>query len=375
MPDKKLFTPGPLTTSRTVKEAMLRDLGSRDTEFITAVKEIREQLLEVASVSKEDGFESIIMQGSGTFGIESVISSVIPDDGHLLVIINGTYGERISDIARIHHIPQTRLIFQESEWPCMNEIEESLNVNPAITHVVAVHCETTTGIINPVDVIGKLAAQYNKKYIVDAMSSFGAVPIDLKDAHVDFLISSSNKCIEGVPGFSFIIAKRDTLESTKEYARTLSLDLWAQWKGLESNGQFRFTPPIQVLLAFHQALKELKAEGGIEARAQRYQRNYRILVEEMKKLGFEEYLDREKQGYIITSFYYPDHPGFSFEKFYQLLSDKGQVIYPGKLSKANCFRIGNIGRIYPEDVDNLIDCIRESLKELNIEMHPEPSSV
>jgi 2-aminoethylphosphonate-pyruvate transaminase len=364
--DKLLFTPGPLTTSLTVKEAMLRDLGSRDFEFIEIINYIRNDLLRLAKVSRQDGYESVIIQGSGTFGIESVISSVIPRDGNLLVIINGAYGERISKIAEVHQIGQTRMVFAENEWPDLSKIEEVLKTNPLITHVAVVHCETTTGIINPIEAIGMLCQFYKKTYIVDAMSSFGAVPVNVRESFIDFLISSSNKCIEGVPGFSFVIANKDKLQEAEGKARSLVLDLYAQWKGLEADGQFRFTPPTHVILAFDQALKELEIEGGIDGRAHRYKENYQRLIAGMRSLGFQEYLDPEKQGYIITSFLYPQHPNFSFKAFYKRLNDKGYVIYPGKLSHADCFRIGNIGKIYGDDVDLLLVTIKEVLQEMEV---------
>lgn len=357
--DKLLFTPGPLSTSKTVKAAMLRDLGSRDTEFISRISYIREKLLETAGVSKEGGYEAVIIQGSGTFGIESVISSVIPRDGHLLVLINGAYGERISGIAAVHGIPQTRLVYAENEITGTAPLRAQLEKNAAITHVAVIHCETTTGIINPIEEIGKLCAAYGKTFIVDAMSSFGAYPVDMPEARIDFLISSSNKCIEGVPGFSFVIARRDSLELAEGRARTLSLDLYAQWKGLETDGQFRFTPPVQVLLAFARALHELEAEGGVKGRAARYARNNEVLLKGMQELGFRVYLDPEHRGYIITSFYYPDHPDFNFRDFYGALSQRGFVIYPGKLGKTDCFRIGNIGHITETDIRELLGAVRD----------------
>lgn len=364
--DKLLFTPGPLTTSYTVKTAMLHDFGSRDSVFIDTVKSVRSNLLKLAGVSQDDGYESVLMQGSGTFGIEAVISSVIPTDGHILIIINGAYGERISKMTTIHHIKQTRLVFEEDELPSLSRIEQELKANPGITHMAVIHCETTTGIINPIEEIGALAKKYNKVFIVDAMSSFGAVPVNVKEAEIDFLISSSNKCIEGVPGFSFTIAKKETLLQAKGIARTLALDLYSQWAGLENDGQFRFTPPTHAILAFNQAIEELLTEGGVAGRAKRYSTNHQQLVEGMRALGFKEYLPIEKQGYIITSFHYPVDLNFNFKEFYSRLNDKGQVIYPGKLSKVDCFRIGNIGQIYSEDIAELLNCIAQVIKDMGL---------
>lgn len=367
--DKALFTPGPLTTSRTVKQAMLFDLGSRDTEFILTVREIRSLLVKLA-MSSADLYTSVIMQGSGTFGIESVISSVVPENGKLLILVNGAYGERMAQMARIHNIQLLIQSSPEDQTPDLRLLENTLIANPEISHVAVVHCETTTGIINPIGEIGHLVRQYNRVYIVDAMSSFGAYPIPVEDFNIDFLISSSNKCIEGVPGFSFIIARRESLQACKGNARTLSMDLYAQWDGLEKNGQFRFTPPVQVLLAFRQALAELEEEGGVYGRGERYRNNYEITISAMEKMGFTPYLSSENRGYTITSFRYLAHPNFVFEEFYKRLSDKGCVIYPGKLSHADCFRIGHIGRLDQSDVFLLISAIRETLTEMEIELNP-----
>jgi len=363
--DKLLFTPGPLTTLKRVKEAALYDLGSRDEQFISVVKEIRSKLLELAHV-KSPEYETIIMQGSGTFGIESVITSAVPETGCLLNIINGAYGRRISQIAIIHSIKFIELVYDENQLPDLIEIESVLNSNPAITHISVIHGETTTGLLNPIGEIGEIARLYNVPVIVDAMSTFGAYDIDLDKLNISFLISSSNKCIEGIPGFSFILAKKTELEKCKNQSRSLTLDLYDQWSGLDLSGQFRFTPPVQALLSFHQALIELEKEGGIKARAIRYATNNLFLVSEMKKLGFELYLSNNVRSYIITSFLFPQHKNFSFELFYTKLSDKGFVIYPGKLSKTECFRIGNIGQIHLTDIKSLVSAIHDILIELEI---------
>jgi len=368
--DKALFTPGPLTTSRTVKQAMLCDLGSRDTEFIQMVREIRAQLIKLAMTS-EDFYTSVLMQGSGTFGIESVISSAIPTNGKLLILVNGAYGERMTHMAKIHNIEMLIQACPENQTPDLRLLENTLIANPDISHVAVVHCETTTGIINPIGEIGRLVNTYKRVYIVDAMSSFGAYPIPVEDFKIDFLISSSNKCIEGVPGFSFIIARIEALKACKGNARTLAMDLFSQWEGLEKSGQFRFTPPVQVIRAFRQALVELEDEGGVYGRAERYRQNYVLTLLHLTKLGFIPYLPPENRGYTITSFRYPDYPKFNFEEFYQRLSNKGCVIYPGKLSHADCFRIGHIGRLDQSDVFLLISAIRETLSDMEITLEPQ----
>ena len=364
--DKLLFTPGPLTTSMTVKQAMLKDLGSRDIEFIDLVKDIRTRLLEIGGVG-DQGYEAILMQGSGTFTLEAVVSSSVPPDGRLLVIINGAYGRRIAQIAEIHNIRTTTLEFPENQVPDLAQIEKALETDTAITNVAVIHCETTTGLMNPVKEIGRMVQQSGARYFVDAMSSFGAVPIDLAEWGIDYLVSSANKCIEGVPGFGFALARREALMQTEGNARSLSLDLLSQWEGLEQNGQFRFTPPTHALLAFHQALLELEAEGGVAGRAARYRANYETLIAGMRAMGFQEYLEPEDRGYIITSFRYPTHPNFDFDEFYKRLNDRGYVIYPGKVSQADCFRIGTIGRIFESDMNDLIAALRKVVAEMGIE--------
>ena len=368
--NKLLFTPGPLTTSATVKAAMLRDAGSRDRDFLESVREIRRRLLAIGGDAGE--YECVLMQGSGTFAIESVISSAIPREGKLLVLINGAYGRRIAQMARIHGIATETLDTPENQKILPEAVAERLAASPGITHVAVVHCETTTGILNPVETIGEVVRQAGVAYIVDAMSSFGAIPVDLACARIDFLISSANKCIEGVPGFGFVVARRTRLTEAKGRARTLSLDLHAQWAGLESDGQFRFTPPTHVLLAFHQALLELDAEGGVAGRAARYGANHEALMRGTAELGLEAYLSAQDQSYIITTFRYPRHPAFRFEDFYQRLSDLGFLIYPGKLTEEPCFRIGTIGRLSPPDIEALLAAMRRVLEEMEIAHTPPP---
>jgi len=362
---KKLFTPGPLNTSAKVKQAMFVDVGSRDQEFINAVQEIRTRLLDIADVDKNN-YTTVIIQGSGTFGIESVISCAVKPNDALLVLINGAYGERILKIATTHHIATEVLRFEENELVNPTIVEDVLKLKPHITHVAMIHSETTTGLFNPIDTIGKLCKQYDKTYIVDAMSSFGGVSMLVEENNIDFLVSSSNKCIEGVPGFSFAICKRESLNRCEGNSPTLCLDLFEQWKGLEQNGQFRFTPPTLAIMAFQQAISELVKEGGVSARELRYRNNQQVLLKGTRAMGLEEYLPHEIQGHIINSFLYPKQPNFNFDRFYKKLNDKGCVIYPGKLSKVNAFRIGNIGQLFEEDMNYLVKCMIEVFEEEKI---------
>ena len=306
--DKILFTPGPLTTSRTVKQAMLRDLGSRDHVFISLVKDIRRDLVTLGHADPKD-YTAVPVQGCGTFGLEVVIGSTIPPGGKCLVINNGAYGQRLVTIASRLNIDTIDLKCPENSPPTLDKIEDILNSDSEIALVATTHCETTTGIINPIQDIGLLAKQADAKYFVDAMSSFGAVAIDLAQCHIDYLVSSANKCIEGVPGFSFVLAKTSSLKETAGYARSLSLDLLDQYLGLEKNGQFRFTPPTHALLAFQQALAELTVEGGVAGRAKRYRRNHEILLTGMREMGFKEYLCKHQLEIAAGGGRTPRHRG------------------------------------------------------------------
>ncbi len=364
--DKVLFTPGPLTTSQTVKQALLRDLGSRDHAFIELVRDIRRRLVTLGGVAEPD-YVAIPMQGSGTFSVEAVFASVVPRDGKVLVVENGAYGKRMVTMLEYLGIAHEVLHYPENEAPRATDVAERL-AEGGFSDVAAVHCETTTGIFNDIAAIGAVCAEAGVRYFVDAMSSFGAVPIDLAACKIDYLVSSANKCIEGVPGFGFCLVRRAALDAAEGHARSLSLDLLAQLRGLEKNGQFRFTPPTHALLGFHRALLELEQEGGVTGRAQRYQQNYQTLLGGMEALGFATYLPRDLQGYIITSFRYPDGPNWSFEQFYDRLNTRGYVIYPGKVSDADCFRIGNIGRIFPSDVQDLLAAIAQVARAMNLNL-------
>jgi len=366
--DKLLFTPGPLTTSLSVKQAMLHDAGSWHFEFNAKVKWAREKILEVAGLSSDAGWETILLQGSGTFGVEAVFATCVPPNGKVAVLANGAYGERMALMLQHLKIDHVVLRTPQNTPNDPAALDHALAADKTITHVAIVHCETTTGILNPIAEVGRVVKSHRRDYIVDAMSSFAAISIDFAAAGIDFLISSANKCLEGVPGFSFIICRRDSLVGCEGYARSLSLNLVDQLKGFEKNGQFRYTPPTHSILAFEQAVKELEYEGGVTGRGGRYRRNQETLLEGMKQLGFRPYLDPAVQSYIITAFSYPDTEQFSFDAFYRRLSDKGFIIYPGKVSRANTFRIGSIGRIFPNDIDALVSAIGSVLNEMGVKM-------
>jgi 2-aminoethylphosphonate-pyruvate transaminase len=364
--DKPLFTPGPLTTSLSVKLAMLHDLGAHDGEFIAVVRDVRERLLKVAGVSKEAGYEVVLLQGSGSYGVEAILTCSVPPNGKLLATVNGAYGRRLVKMAQMNKIDTVVLDYPEDEAVKPEDIDRILTEDPSITNVAVVHCETTSGIMSPIDQIGLVCKKHGKSYFVDSMSAFGAMKVDFPGWGIDWLVSSANKCIEGLPGFCFVICRREALLGTKGWSRTHSFDLLDQWNGFESNGQFRFTPPIQSVLAFQQALDELDEEGGVPAREARYRANYQCLIQGMRKLGFTEYVRPEAQGHIITSFNYLDHPKFNFEEFFETVKRKGFVMYMGKVVNHNCFRIGNIGRLFPEDMQGLLGAIRDTLEEMGV---------
>ena len=364
MKNYKLLTPGPLTTTDTVKKEMLFDHCTWDDDYKQITQEIRKELLKLAHVSEED-YTVVLMQGSGTFGVESVLTSVIGEDEKLLSAANGAYGKRMASIAE--HAKIDYVLYEEDfdKVPDAGKIAEYLDEDAKITHVAMVHSETTSGILNDIESVAKAVKERGKTFIVDAMSSFGGVDIQVGELGIDFIISSANKCIQGVPGFSFIICRRDKLMESKGKARSLSLDLYDQWETMEKDGKWRFTSPTHVVLAFRQALRELEEEGGIEKRQERYEKNNQILIENLAELGIRPYVGADVQGPIITTFYYPEHHNFSFQDMYQYIKERGYAIYPGKVTDADTFRIGNIGEIYPEDMVKVTAIISEFLKERN----------
>lgn len=354
-----LLTPGPLSTSKGVRNALLRDWCTWDDDYNhDVVQQIRQELTALAA-SKPADYTTVLMQGSGSFGVEACLGTATrAGRDKTLIIANGAYGLRMAKTLTVMGREFSLLSVPETEQPKLDEIERLLDKDPAITHVAMVHGETTTGILNPLEAVCALAKQRGKTMIVDAMSTFGGVPIELSALHADFLISSSNKCIQGVPGFSFIIAKRAALAACEGNAHSHSLDAYDQWKSMDEGGKWRFTSPTHVVRAFQQALLELREEGGIAARHARYCENQRILVQGMAARGYHALLPEALQSPIITSFIYPS-AAFCFADFYAAMKQKGFVLYPGKVSGADTFRIGNIGDVYPDDMKRLLKAIEE----------------
>ncbi|BCO14051.1 2-aminoethylphosphonate--pyruvate transaminase [Aeromonas hydrophila] len=351
--DYLLLTPGPLSTTATVRAAMLQDSCTWDADYNQGVVEpIRRELVRLATGPEyESDYSAVLLQGSGSYVVESVLGSAIGVDECLLIINNGAYGARMGEMARCLGLRHHELDCGETTRPEPATIEAMLVRHPEITHLAMVHCETTTGMLNPLEEVAALCQCRGIRLIVDAMSSFGGIPIDMGRLGIEFLISSANKCIQGVPGFGFVIARRAALAACAGRARSVSLDLHAQWQTMEQQGgKWRFTSPTHTVLAFAQALRELDEEGGIAARHRRYSDNQRTLVDGMAALGFAPLLPEQWQSPIITAFYSPAHPDYRFADFYQRLKAQGFVIYPGKVSQADCFRIGNIGDVTPERV-------------------------
>jgi len=358
-----LFTPGPLTTRLETRRAMLNDWGSREPDFAALTAELRQRLLALAF--GERSHVAIPLQGSGTFIVEAAVGTLTPPSGLLLVLANGAYGERMAEIARRIGRRVEVLRWPEHRPVDPADVERALADNPAVTHVGLIHCETTTGLLNPLEEIAAVVARQRRAFIVDAMSSLGALPIDLRTTPITALLASSNKCLHGVPGIGFALVEKAAIESAKGVAPSLSLDLHDQWRGFETNGQWRFTPPVQVVAALVEALRRLEAAGGPAARLAHYAANFRILSEGMARLGFRLYLDPAVQAPIIATFHAPAGGSFRFDWFYASLAARGFVIYPGKLTRTESFRIGCIGDLEPGDFQGLLGAVAEVMAEMD----------
>ena len=362
--DPWLLTPGPLTTSLSVKEAMLRDLGSRDDEFIAINRRMRQKLVQLARA--EDTHVCVPLQGSGTFAVEAMLATFLSRKTKVLILINGAYGERMAKMCALAELPHAAIRWAEDQPVDPAALATALVDDPAVTHVAVVHCETTSGILNPIEEIAAETARQGRRLLIESMSAFGALPVDARRMAFDALVASSNKCIEGVPGLGFVIARKDALSVCAGNAPVLSLDLHDQWQSMEKNCQWRFTPPVHVILAMDQALKEHEQEGGVEGRGARYRQNCRILVEGMRALGFETLLPDRLQAPIIVTFLMPADPSFVFAIFYDRLRAKGYVIYPGKLTVADSFRIGCVGRLGAAEMHGALAAIREAMAEMGV---------
>lgn len=367
--DPLLLTPGPLTTSASVKQAMVHDWGSRDAGFLAINRMVLEKIVELAGGLNEKGegtHVTVPVQGSGTFAVEAMITSFVPRTGKLLVLINGAYGQRALKIAQIAGRATAALETPEDTPPDLAKLEAMLAADTSITHVFAVHCETTSGILNPIAGIAEIVARQGRRLLVDSMSAFGALEIDARKIYYDALAASSNKCLEGVPGLGFVVCRNSALAECKGNATTLVLDLFDQAEAFARTGQYRFTPPIHVIVALGKAIEEHAAEGGVAGRGKRYRDNARVLIDGMRAMGFRTLLPDALQAPIIVTFHMPTDPKFVFQRFYDGLKDRGYVIYPGKLTVADSFRMGCIGRLYPDHMKGALAAVREVLDELRV---------
>jgi 2-aminoethylphosphonate-pyruvate transaminase len=377
-PDPKLgepflLTPGPLTTAYSVKAAMLRDWGSWDGDFRAMTKSMCDQLVAMVGV-KDGSYACVPMQGSGSFSVEAMLGSFVPKLGKVLVLANGAYGVRAAETLRV--IGRAYTLIDKGDYmpPRGDEVAAALDADPMISHVIAIHCETSSGILNPVAEISEAVYARGRKLLIDSMSAFGAVDLDVSRIRYEAMVSSANKCIEGVPGFGFVIAKVSELEGARGNAHSLSLDLHAQWQAMVKTGQWRYTPPTHVVAAFLEALRIHAAEGGVAARGARYARNRDVMVEGMRALGFETLLKDRWLSPIIVTFFNPAHPAFVFTRFYDLMKARGFIIYPGKLTEVDSFRIGCIGRMDESVMRRVVAAAAEALAEMGVDSAAPPET-
>ncbi len=359
-----LLTPGPLTTSDTVKQAVMRDWGSRDEAFTAMNRELRSHLVHL--IHGDETYVCVPMQGSGTFSIEAAIGTLVPQDGKLLVLVNGAYGTRMVQMCNVMGRDVETIEWPEDQVVDAFVVDQYLANDQSVTHVAVVDCETTSGILNPLQAVAEVVDRHGRDLIVDAMSTFGALEIDARVTPFTAVVASSNKCLEGIPGIGFALIKRESLVNCDGNAHSLSLDLFAQWQGFEKNAQWRYTPPTHVIAALSQALDEHAGEDGVSGRGARYRHNHRILVDGMERMGFRCLLERSLQAPIIVTFHMPVDPRFHFDDFYNLLRATGLLIYPGKLTVADSFRGGCIGRRGEEHMRGALAAVREALDQMGM---------
>jgi 2-aminoethylphosphonate aminotransferase len=363
---KILLNPGPATTTDTVKYSLVvPDICPREKEFSHVMEGIRNDLVKI--VHGDEGYTSVLFAGSGTAVMDSVINSVVPGDKKVAIIVNGAYGERFVRIARAYKIPHVPIGFEWGEELDLKKIEDVVRRDRSICCLVLVHHETTTGILNPLNEVGELAKRYNCVFVVDAISSFAGIPIDIHESHADFLLSTSNKCIQGIAGIAFVICRKSALEKIKGFEkRSFYLDLYSQYSSIEETGQTPFTPPVQVVYALQQAIREYFEEGG-EERYRRYTENWKTLRSGLKELGFSLLLPEESESHILLTVLEPEDPHYSFEQLHDYLYQRGFTIYPGKIGRKT-FRLATMGAIYPRDIKEFLKVLGHYLEEHSIHL-------
>lgn len=359
-----LLTPGPLTTSQRTRQAMLRDWGSWDGDFNKITARIRERVLDI--VHGQGTHECVPMQGSGTFSVEAAVGTLVPRNGHVLVPSNGAYCQRLAKICRVLGRKVTTIDYTEDQQVQPADVERALAADPGITHVAVVHCETGAGVLNPLHDIAQVVARHGRGLIVDAMSSFGALEIDARKTPFDAVIAASGKCLEGVPGMGFVVARRAVLEKCEGNCHSLAMDLYDQWVYMEKTTQWRFTPPTHVVAALDEAIAQYVEEGGLAARGARYARNCKALVDGLAALGLRSFLPAAIQAPIIVTFHAPDDAAYDFKTFYQEVKKRGYILYPGKLTQVETFRVGCMGHFGEAGIPGAVEAIAQTLKAMGI---------
>ena len=362
--DRILLTPGPLTTTLRTKLAMLKDWGSWDADFNAVTAGVRQRLLDV--VHGQETHVVVPLQGSGTFSVEAAVATVVPRDGHVLVLDNGAYCKRAARLTQMMGRKATVVCFAEDAPVSLSVLEDKLKADPSVTHVVLIHCETGTGVENPLSAVAAVCEKHGKGLIVDAMSSFAALPIDARTMRFDALIAASGKCLEGVPGMGFVFLRKAILEACAGNSQSLAMDLHDQHVYMGKTGQWRFTPPTHVLAALDAAIAQFVEEGGQPARLARYADNCRTLVDGMAALGFKPFLAPEVQAPIIVTFHAPADPAYDFRRFYEGAKSRGFILYPGKLTQVETFRVGCIGAIGRHEMRQAVEAVADTLREMGI---------
>jgi 2-aminoethylphosphonate-pyruvate transaminase len=366
--DAILLTPGPLTTTLRTKLAMLRDWGSWDADFIALTAELRRRLLAIvhADADGNGAYAVVPLQGSGTFAVEAAVATVVPRDGHVLVLDNGAYCKRLGRLATLMGRRTTILVRAEDEPVSADELDAALRADPSITHVGFIHCETGTGVLNPLKAVSDVCLRHGKGLIVDAMSSFAALPIDTREVTFDALVAASGKCLEGVPGMGFVFIRNAVLAGCEGHSHSLAMDLFDQHAYMEKTGQWRFTPPTHVMAALVEALRQFDEEGGQTARLARYADNCRTLIDGLGALGLKPFLRAELQAPIIVTWHAPSHANYEFKRFYEAAKRRGFLLYPGKLTQLETFRVGCIGAIGRVELQQAVNAVGEALCEMGI---------
>ncbi len=362
--DRILLTPGPLTTTLRTKLAMLKDWGSWDADFNAITAGVRQRLLDI--VHGQDTHVVVPLQGSGTFSVEAAVATVVPRSGHVLVLDNGAYCKRAAKLTQMMGRKATVVGFAEDAPVSPAVLEDKLKSDPSVTHVVLIHCETGTGVENPLATVAAVCERHGKGLIVDAMSSFAALPIDATKMRFDALVAASGKCLEGVPGMGFVFLRKAILDACAGNSQSLAMDLHDQHVYMGKTGQWRFTPPTHVVAALAEAVTQFVEEGGQPARLARYTANCRTLVDGMAALGFKPFLKPEVQAPIIVTFHAPAHPAYDFKRFYDSAKAKGFILYPGKLTQVETFRVGCIGAIGPVEMQQAVNAVAATLREMGI---------